>query len=324
MKNSPHALPDGGRLLVHARWQAGCVSHLSTRLMRPLLTKILIGKTAAEAMRYIPLLYSLCRVAQGELAATVLALAAGHVPPPMDTRRLWEEMLHERFWRLCLDWPRLLGHPPATVESLRLAFANWRRARGDTTGFDRETRALLSALRPLAADDFFTVLLQQAEAHWQAWRQAMAFPVYAARIVTNTSFRRAHGVLLTARGWLLHEASLAQDDRILAYRIHAPTDRYMASRDIVTPLASCRIPPAMPPGMARARLTEAFMACLRKDHFPGRHTDDPATAPLPFSIVEEALSHAILRLDPCVPYEILWEGTDQPPARQDEQGQRHA
>ncbi len=105
-------------LLLH---RDGCqVSGVRIRSGRPLVSRLLVGKPVEEALRLVPLLFSLCGRAQGLAAQAAAATAMG--------RGMDEESLHqgakailreaagEHLWRLLLDWPAALGLPRRETE----------------------------------------------------------------------------------------------------------------------------------------------------------------------------------------------------------------
>lgn len=113
-----------GRLKVTGRFVDGHVADLSVCLERPPAARLFIGQPPERALATLPLIFSLCGQAHALAARHALAAARGEAPPAVDVRPLWAESLHERLWRLLLDWPVALGLAPATD-----AFRRWRQAR---------------------------------------------------------------------------------------------------------------------------------------------------------------------------------------------------
>jgi len=83
---------------------------------RPLAARMLVGRSVEDALKLVPVLFSLCGRAQ-MLAATAACAAAGHHtalrPDDAEEERLIAiENAQEHLWRLMLDWPALFGHEP--------------------------------------------------------------------------------------------------------------------------------------------------------------------------------------------------------------------
>jgi Hydrogenase formation hypA family len=100
-------------LRVAARWNGRRIVDLTIANGRPQIAASLRGRPVAEARARIPLLFSICRCAQG-IAAELACAAAGSgtrdseaAPGTAATRR--SEMIQEHLWRLLLDWPIALG-----------------------------------------------------------------------------------------------------------------------------------------------------------------------------------------------------------------------
>jgi hypothetical protein len=74
---------------------------------------LLKGKTPAQVLQLVPLLFSVCGHAQG--AAAQAALQAAQQTGLQDGARLEHkiccEVAQEHLWRMLLDWPKLLGLP---------------------------------------------------------------------------------------------------------------------------------------------------------------------------------------------------------------------
>lgn len=86
---------------------------------RPLvrINALLRGKRADEALRVIPMVFSLCGKAQAAAAATALDAAAQVIPSALLSRerQVLAEALQESLWRFLLDLPRLLHTMPQAV-----------------------------------------------------------------------------------------------------------------------------------------------------------------------------------------------------------------
>ncbi|ARE40687.1 Hydrogenase maturation factor HoxV/HupK [Rhodovulum sp. P5] len=72
---------------------------------------MLLGRTAEEAAELLPLLFNLCRAAQGTGARMALGLPSG----PGDAAALAHEIKREHLMRLFVLWPRRLGLSPVRM-----------------------------------------------------------------------------------------------------------------------------------------------------------------------------------------------------------------
>ena len=92
---------------VHEASVASSRTGLPPRLVR--------GRLPADVQRLVPLLFSICRRAQGAASAAAIAAAQGVEAPARDQRRqaldVTLEMLQEGAWRLLIDWPKSMGEP---------------------------------------------------------------------------------------------------------------------------------------------------------------------------------------------------------------------
>jgi hypothetical protein len=89
------------------------VSVASSRTGLP--PRLVRGRSPADVQRLIPLLFSICRRAQGAASAAAIAAAQGLEAAAHDRQRealdVTLEMLQEGVWRLLIDWPRSMGEP---------------------------------------------------------------------------------------------------------------------------------------------------------------------------------------------------------------------
>jgi hypothetical protein len=292
---------DGGRLSIRARFAGGRIAGIEVRLQRPRVAHLFAGHAPAAVCRSVPLLFSLCALAQQAAAAGALA-AAGDGPAPVpEAGALWTECLHEHLWRLLLDWPRALGVPPAAAE-----FAAWRRTRGSPGFVAASVETVEAALAGVIARCRFRLgaagpaempVAGLAPADWlECFGTGAALPpplyptsvtaAYAQRVAAllgalaglqggaDYPLARAAGVpgsgigvgqALTARGVLTHAARVA-DGKVAAYHVWAPTDRHFAdAQGLAGLLADTAWPDA---GAARRRLELAILAldpCLPYD-----------------------------------------------------------
>ena len=106
-----------GTLLIDLRWQRGCVTEVSLSSTRPLqMPRIFHGRSADEVMATLPVVYSLCGMAQACAAAEALEQAAGIEVSAQTrhSRRLLVafETIKEHLWRIERDWAGFLGQRP--------------------------------------------------------------------------------------------------------------------------------------------------------------------------------------------------------------------
>ena len=292
---------DGGALRVSARYTGGRLEAIAVDLRRPPVASLFAGRPPAQVVQRVPLLFSLCAGAQQAAAAAALAAAEGRAAPPVNDHDLWAECLHEHLWRLFIDWPRILGVPDAAA-----AFAAWRRARG-TAQLAEFTAATVAAAvdggviekcRGLLVDRGTPLAAPEAPLP-RAWLAALRDPgallpapvvppstaaAYAQRVAglqaalaglrDGSPYPVAAGggsgfgvgQAATARGVLTHAVEV-RDDRVVSYRIWAPTDRLFADAG---PLASLAGDDAWPDAGA----------------------------------AQHALEIAVLALDPCLPWQV--------------------
>jgi len=124
-----------GRVEIVLRQRDGRVADANLRVMRPTAADAMVGRSADEAQRLLPLLYSICGVAQGAAVRLAIAAARGEPAAPAVDADVLAEARREHLWRLLLDWPALLGLPreeALLVEAVRHlkrgGFEAWRDA----------------------------------------------------------------------------------------------------------------------------------------------------------------------------------------------------
>jgi len=103
-----------GELTVRLDWDGRRVRSATVRSTRPFAAaRVLAGRSPAEAVRTVPLLFSVCAHAQGAAAAGAIEAAMGlaasgaTVAAREATVRL--ETIQEYLWRILIDWPRATG-----------------------------------------------------------------------------------------------------------------------------------------------------------------------------------------------------------------------
>jgi hypothetical protein len=84
--------------------------------------QILKGKSPAQVLQIVPLLFSVCGRAQGAAAGAALQAAQqGNAAASAAVERMIvSEAIQEHLWRVMLDWPKLLGLAPQEQR-----FAGW-------------------------------------------------------------------------------------------------------------------------------------------------------------------------------------------------------
>ncbi|GAB3547539.1 nickel-dependent hydrogenase large subunit [Noviherbaspirillum agri] len=105
-----------GKIRIRLAWDGRHVhgAHIEPRPLVALNT-LLRGKQPQDALRMIPMLFSLCAQAQGAAAATALhaaTSATSPVIPLVRERSVLAEALQEILWRLLIDLPRIMGAEP--------------------------------------------------------------------------------------------------------------------------------------------------------------------------------------------------------------------
>lgn len=119
-----------GKIRIRLAWNGRQISRalIEPRPLVPLNT-LLRGKRPEDALRMIPMLFSLCGQAQAAAAASALEAAASNATPSIPLlreRRVLAEALQETLWRMLLDLPRILHAPvqPALLAALRRGLAD--------------------------------------------------------------------------------------------------------------------------------------------------------------------------------------------------------
>ena len=104
---------DVGKLTLVVIRDGYSVSATEIRSTRPMAAQILKGKTPAQVLQIVPLLFSVCGRAQGAAASAALQAAqqGGLAATAAMERMIRCEAMQEHLWRVMLDWPKLLGLP---------------------------------------------------------------------------------------------------------------------------------------------------------------------------------------------------------------------
>lgn len=294
-----------GELKIRATYADGQLRDIGVKLERPAIARLFVGQPPNAVLKTVPYLYTLCAEAQRAAAQAALAAAGAAVPAATtDHAGLWIEFLHETLWRVLLDWPAVLGIPPA-----QQAFIAWRVARHGESRLAATQALLDGALAEVAgqaekhlpapvdrSSDLPAEVPTLTPGDWlgfwlglashlpdcpspvsvaSAWHRRLAEARLAGQaLAEGRPFPLAGagedgfgiGQAWTARGVLTHAVHI-EDEHVARYRVWAPTDRLFAD-------ASC---------------LQRLLA--------GHGFADAAAA-------RQGLEQAILALDPCLPYTL--------------------
>ncbi|HET7833795.1 MAG TPA: nickel-dependent hydrogenase large subunit [Gallionella sp.] len=136
-------MPDAGGVDVRIAHDGKAVTGVEVKSSRPQAYRVLAGRPAEDAVRMIPLLYSVCGKAQRAAAGAAVAAARGEEPAQIGTleRAVWCEALQEHLWRLLLDWPQQLGLPQR-----QQLFVRWHNALAAIAAGQGDAQKLLAEL----------------------------------------------------------------------------------------------------------------------------------------------------------------------------------
>jgi len=185
-----------GELVVTLRCDPQRVRGVDVRSTRPLVaSRVLAGKTPAEVVATIPLLYSICGGAQGAAAACALA-AAGAAGFARDSAArdtgIVVEALQEGFWHLLIGWPNAMGSEPLVtpVTAARYQIATSARASDGTDLLPDAAamRGLAASLGKLAERAIFGM----PHAQWLALPDVAALAAWAEAGATLPARLLAH------------------------------------------------------------------------------------------------------------------------------------
>ncbi|MBK3733156.1 hydrogenase [Azospirillum brasilense] len=117
-----------GSVSVRLKTAAGRVRAVTVQVRRPAAARALCGRTPDEAMRLVPLLFSLCGTAQSLAVAEAVEDALGLDARPHAAARALladAEAATNHAWQILMDWPARLGEAPQPRElaGLRAAAA---------------------------------------------------------------------------------------------------------------------------------------------------------------------------------------------------------
>ncbi|MDX2418246.1 MAG: hypothetical protein QNK19_12365, partial [Xanthomonadales bacterium] len=103
-----------GCLTICLRTDSGHVGQVEIESSRPVhASRVLHGKSAAEALKILPLLFTICGTAQACAGVRACEQALGiRFSPRIERLRdclVRMETVREHLWRILLDWPAFLG-----------------------------------------------------------------------------------------------------------------------------------------------------------------------------------------------------------------------
>jgi len=106
--------PLEGALTIHVNWDGRRVRGATVASSRPLhAASALVGRSPADAVAMVPLLFAICGRAQAVAAALACERASGvETAAPVAAARaelVAGETVHEYLWRMLLDWTRATG-----------------------------------------------------------------------------------------------------------------------------------------------------------------------------------------------------------------------
>lgn len=172
MSVNPVAEP-GGRLHIAMLHAEGRLVEVDISSSRPAqAARVLVGRTPQEAVRLVPLLFSLCSGAQ-RIAAIIACERAQDLEPTLaeqDARdfALQLEIVREHALRILVDWPLALGIDPDRETAARL-FALQRLIAGsladDCDAARDAVRQLIAGVRESALGDDWAALVEAGAAH---------------------------------------------------------------------------------------------------------------------------------------------------------------
>lgn len=153
-----------GELIVRVAWDGSRVAAIDLWSTRPRAAgRVLIDRSAAEAVAIVPRLFSICGRAQAVAAALACEAAAGRDDNPgtraARTRLVRGEMMQEYLWRMLIDWPPLTGRAP-----LPQILAEARREIGEALAHDEGAAVFAATIdagrRPIEMPDAMRAIVQ--------------------------------------------------------------------------------------------------------------------------------------------------------------------
>jgi hypothetical protein len=172
-------------LRIDADWDGRRVTAVQVVLRRPSGAPLLVGRSAAEVVEWVPRLYSLCAKAQGVAARLALNAARGRplIEDEKAAREILAEQAREHLWRLLRDWPPLLG-----VASRDADLAHWfrRLANADATVGSELLDYIKMDLLDAAPHDWMQLRMDEDIAAWARGSAAHGAALVAALLDDHT------------------------------------------------------------------------------------------------------------------------------------------
>ncbi len=106
-----------GQIRITMSLAARRVAKVAIASSRPVFaSKVFLGKSVPQALKTLPMLFTVCATAQALAAARACEQAMGY-QPPAGVQRIRDclvrmETIREHLWRILLDWPAFLGEAP--------------------------------------------------------------------------------------------------------------------------------------------------------------------------------------------------------------------
>jgi hypothetical protein len=135
-----------GALRIGLGVTGGAISRVGVSSTRPDVARALLqGRSRAEALAALPLVFSICARSQAAAGTLACAAAAGEPIPAETLARhaaiVGDEILREGAWRTLLDWPAWMDEPPST-EAVQAARGSLGLANAETAAACRDAIAL--------------------------------------------------------------------------------------------------------------------------------------------------------------------------------------
>ncbi|MDP2143793.1 MAG: nickel-dependent hydrogenase large subunit [Gallionella sp.] len=197
-----------GGLTLRLRLRGGKVENVEIESARPQAAVLLAGRTPEQAVRLVPLLFSLCGGAQGVAAQAALQAAQGKTPDARQSAdwaaTVRREAAAEHLWHLMLAWPPLYG-----LDRLEREYADCRRRLQQAKSDDEHAAVLANILTSNLLDMPPGDWLHLGQ--WDAWRDDSSS--LGARLLRGAEdVAGVHAALLphtTAADWLVLERQIA-------------------------------------------------------------------------------------------------------------------
>jgi len=196
-----------GELVVHLQWDGGRVRAAYPQSLRPRASRVLVGRRAEEAPALVGRLFAICGRSQSVAAGAARLAARGAERDKAAARdagmRVCIETVHEHFWRLLIDWPRLTGLAPrnAALIAVRAALAapfEGTLARESTAAqLEEIAQDAIYGARPV---DWLALPDLDALAAWSRAAPTVAAKLVAALLVAETGAAGAAAEFLPAAG----------------------------------------------------------------------------------------------------------------------------